>query len=100
MDPSRFTFVNWSDTSSILLFIWLFVISVIGFASALLLAHAVIPSLLTSGHVPEGMRSLVAKQRLPLYLLAILMLGVVAFWLSAATDAAHELRRFWPRDWI
>ena len=100
MDPSRLTFVNWSDTSVILIFIWLFVISVIAFASAMLLAHAVIPSLLESGHVPEGMRSLVRKQRLPMYMMAILLLGVVAFWLSEATNAAHEIRRFWPRDWI
>ena len=100
MDPERLTSVNWSDTSSILLFIWLFVIFVVAFATFMLLAHALIPSFLNSGHVPEGVRSLVRKQRFPAYMAAILMLGVIAFWLFQATDAAHEIRRFWPRDWI
>jgi hypothetical protein len=100
MDPSRLTFVNWSDTTSILLFIWLFVAFVVIFATFMLLAHAMIPSLLETGHIPEGFRSIVRKQRIPLYLGALLALGMVCVWLTFATDSAHELRRIWSRDWI
>ena len=100
MDPKALIDVNWSDTGSILLFIWMFVIAVVGFASFMLMAHAIIPSLLASGHIPEGLRNIARKQRFPMYLSAIVMLGVISFWLAMATDAAHEIRRFWPRDWI
>ena len=100
MDPSRLNFVNWSDTGSILLFIWLFVIFVVIFAAFMLMAHAVIPSLLETGHIPEGFRSIVRKQRVPMYLGALLALGGVCVWLAFATDSAHEIERFWSRDWI
>ena len=100
MDPSRFTHVNWSDTASILHSIWLIVIFVILFAAVMVMTHAIIPSALETGHVPEGVRNFVRKQRLPMYLMAIALLGAVAFWFYEATNAAHEIRRFWPRDWI
>lgn len=100
MDPSQLSHVNWSDTGSILHFIWLIVIFVILFAAVMVMAHAVMPSLLASGHVPEGLRNFVRKQRAPMYLTAIALLGVVAFWFYKATNAAHEIRLIWPRDWI
>ena len=100
MDPEPLTKIDWTHLGTALHFVWLFVISVVGFASMMLLAHAVIPSLLNSGHIPEGLRNRVRKQRFPIYGTAIIILGVIAFWLSGATDAAHEIRNFWPRNWI
>jgi len=100
VDPERMNFIDWANTASILHNLWLVLIFVVVFAFLMLLAHAVIPSALASGHVPEGVRNLVRKQRFPMYLTAFLLLGVIAFWLFQAAEAAHEIRRFWTRFWI
>ncbi len=98
-DPQPLTFEDWATTAAILHYIWLIVISVVVFASLMLLAHAVIPSALNSGHVPEGLRNFVRKQRIPMYFTALLILGVIAFWFSKATPVGHDIARFYDRFW-
>lgn len=100
MDPEALNHVDWRATSLMLRWLLLIPIFAIGFATHMVLAHAIIPSLLDSGHIPPGLRNIVRKTRLPLYLGAVLIIGTIAFWFSEATDAAHELRRIYHRDWI
>lgn len=100
MDPHRLSSVDWTTTASILHNLWLVLIFVIPLAFLMLLAHAVIPSVLASGHAPEGLRNLLRKQRLPMYLTALALLGGVAFWLARATHAGYQIAHFWSRFWI
>lgn len=100
VDPGRLTDVDWAATGNILTNLWLILGFVILFASLLLMAHAVIPSLLNSGHLPRGVRNVLSRQRFFMYMTAIIFVGVIAFWYSQATDTAHEIRAFWDRFWI
>ncbi len=99
-DPEALNHFDWRSMSVLLRWIWLIPIFALGFSAHMVLAHAVIPSLLDSGHVPDGLRERVRKLRFPLYVSAFIILGALAFWISEAADAAHEIRRFWHRDWI
>lgn len=99
-DPQRLTFQDWATTGSMLHYIWFFVICVVAFASFMLLAHAILPSALNSGHVPEGLRNFVRKQRLPMYLTALAILGLIAFWFSRLTPLGHDIARFYDRFWF
>ena len=100
MDPNAPNHVDWRATSHLLRWLWLIMIFAAGFATHLVLAHAIIPSLLATGHIPDGLREKVRKARGPLYITAIIILGTIAFWFAKATDGAHEMRNFWDRFWM
>ncbi len=53
MDPQTLTQANWSDLSGLLRFVWLFSFSVITGALSLVLALAILPSLVASHHLPR-----------------------------------------------
>ncbi len=100
MDPEHLNHVDWRSMSVILRYILAFVGTVFFFAAHMVLAHAVIPSLLASGHIPDGIADRVRKLRFPLYVISLMFVGTLAFFLSEAADATHELRRIYWRDWI
>ena len=99
-DPSRLTTEDWKTTSLILHFLWYNLFTVIIFASLLLFSHAVIPSALASGHVPEGLREPLRKVRFPMYIVAILLLFLVAFWFSQAVHHSYNIGGIYSRWWI
>lgn len=100
MDPEHLNHVDWRNMSLILRYILAFVGTVFAFAAHMVLAHAIIPSLLSSGHIPDGIADRARKLRFPLYMMSLMLVGVIAFFLSEAADLTHELRRFYHRDWI
>ncbi len=100
MDPEALNHVDWRNTSHILRYLWFIVIFAFGLATHLVLAHAIIPSLINSGHLPPGIANKARKLRIHLYLSSILILGAICFWFAMAADKAHEIRNFWHRDWI
>ncbi len=99
-DPEALNHLDWRATSIALRWIWLILIFALGFSTHMVLAKAIIPSLIDSGHVPDGLRERARKLRMPLYISAVMIVGAIAFFLFEATDAAHEIRRFFPRNWI
>ena len=100
MDPEHLNHVDWRNMSLILRYILAFVGTVFAFAAHMVLAHAIIPSLISSGHIPDGIADRARKLRFPLYMMSLMLVGVIAFFLSEAADLPHELRRFYHRDWI
>lgn len=52
MDPAFVTNEIWHDISGMLRFLWVYVLFIIGFAFNLLVAHAIIPSLVGTGQIP------------------------------------------------
>jgi hypothetical protein len=99
-DPEALNHIDWHATGVVMIWVWLIVVFVLGFATHMVLAKAIIPSLIDSGHIPDGLVERVRKMRLPLYMTAFMIVGAIAFVFFQATDAAHEIRRFFPRDWI
>ena len=53
IDPRAITGADWPGLQALVTFLWLFVIFNVGFAGAMLLGHAVVPSLIVTGHIPQ-----------------------------------------------
>ncbi|MFQ5860461.1 MAG: hypothetical protein ACE5IG_02805 [Dehalococcoidia bacterium] len=96
MDPSFITTFEWTHISSRLAFFWLFLLFIIGFAFSLLLAHSLIPSLITTRHLPVA----VERFRRLFYLSAVGSLALALFFLSEALGIRDALRVIYPRWWI
>ena len=96
MDPGPIGYDQWSEISSLLVNLWLVVISVVLFAANMLIGHNSIPSLTASGHVPAR----VGKTRPLFYALSLLFFGLAVYFLVRVIDRADVLRDFWPDYWI
>jgi hypothetical protein len=99
-DPEPLNHVDWRATSLILRWMWMILIFAFFFAAHMLLAHAIIPSLLDSGHVPDGLRERARKLRLPLYVMSFLLLACAAYFITIMVNSSQELHQFWPRSLI
>ena len=95
-DPAFITSSDWSDIGKLLVALWIFVFCVVGFALAFLLAHAIVPSLLETGEIPEKAR----RARPLIYLGAMVSLALVAFFLTSATNLSDVMENFYDRWWI
>ena len=96
MNPEVITTEHWADISTMLRFLWLYWLFIIGFATNMLLAHALIPSLISSRQLPSS----VARIRPLLYMgaLGILAIAILFFILTAVN--ADVVGRLWGRWWI
>lgn len=95
-DPAFITSLDWSAIGKLLMSLWLFVISAVGFGFAFLMAHAIVPSLLETGELPKRAR----RARPSLYLGAIIALALAAFFLASATGLSNVIENFYSRWWI
>lgn len=95
MDPAYLTSDIWHDLSTALRFIWLYVFLILGFVTNFLIAHALIPSLASTHHIPQS----IVKLRAVVYLLAFgaLATAVIVFLLTLLSldVAARVLPRWW-----
>lgn len=95
MDPSFVTTTIWHEISVMLRFLWLYVISIMGFVTFFLVAHAFIPSLASTGQISPR----ILKLRPILYLMAfgILSGAVLMFILTLANIGwvPKVLDRWW-----
>ena len=96
MDPEYITSADWRDIGNLLTFIWLLLVFAIGFGFNFLMAHAIIPSLVGSGHLPERFN----KARRLFYAGALLALSLVVFVLGRAVVEAQFIKDVWDRVWI
>jgi hypothetical protein len=96
MDPEVITTAIWADISWVLRFLWLFWFFIIGFATHMLLAHALIPSLVSSGQLPESF----GRVRPMIYLggLGALLLAIIS--LVVSISGMGFINDFWTRWWI
>ena len=93
-DPKALTSVEWENIHFFLQWFWIYLPIVITFAITMLTAHAIIPSLVNTGHLPESTQRL----RLPLTAFAALVFvaGVVilVFGINATLDVRQVYDRF------
>ncbi len=96
MDPEYINSDIWRSTGDILTFIWILFFAAVGFGFNFLMAHAIIPSLIGSGHLPTRLQ----KARPLFYGGAALALALVVFALNRTFVNAGFIEDFWPRWWI
>lgn len=96
MDPNYITSADWRDIGNLLHFVWFILIFAIGFGFNFLMAHAIIPSLIGSGHLPQRFN----KARRVFYGGAIASLSLVVFVVGRAIVEGQFLKEIWGRSWI
>ena len=96
MDPQYITSADWRDIGNLLTFIWLILVFNIGFGFNILMAHAIIPSLISSGHLPQR----VNKARRLFYAGALGAISMTAFAIGRAFVEGQFLEGIWSRLWI
>ncbi|MBI4200183.1 MAG: hypothetical protein HY535_06900 [Chloroflexi bacterium] len=97
MDPKPIVEIAiWHDISTALRFLWAYWFVIIGFAFNMLIAHAIIPSLVASGQLSPR----VARLRPLFYLGALGILAVALLSLLLSMLQIGAIGRFWDRWWI
>jgi len=92
-DPKALTSVEWNNIHMFLQWFWIYLPIVVTFAITMLTAHALIPSLVNTGHIPESMQRL----RMPLTGFAALVFVVAVVILVLGINATLDVRQVWPR---
>lgn len=95
MDPTPMGTAEWSQASQILRFFFSTLLFIIGFAGNLLLAHAFLPSLVGTGHLPKAVMSV----RPVLYVMSISCLGVAAYFFFRMVELRGLFGVVYPTRW-
>jgi len=92
-DPKALTSVDWDNIHMFLQWFWIYFPIVVTFAMTLLIAHALIPSLVMTGHLPESTQ----KLRIPLTGFAVLLFAAGVVILVLGVNATLDVRNVWDR---
>ena len=92
-DPKALTSVDWDNIHLFLQWFWIYFPIVVTFAFTLLVAHAIIPSLVITGHLPESTQ----KLRIPLTGFAVLLFAAGVVVLILGINATLDVRNIWGR---
>lgn len=92
-DPKALTSANWNDIHIWLTWLWTYIPLVLTFALTILTAHAIIPSLISTGHLPQSANRL----RLPLTGFALLVLVGAVVILVFGINKTLDVEKFWDR---
>ena len=95
-DPAAINAESWSDIGNWLHWLWAYLFSIIILAGTFLTAHAIIPSLVSSGHLSSNF----LKLRRPMYLGAIVFLGLAMLFLTWTVNNTYLLEKIYNRFWI
>lgn len=94
-DPKALTSVEWQNIHMFLQWFWIYLPIVVVFAVTMLTAHALIPSLVNTGHIPESMQRL----RIPLTGFAALVFVLAVVILVLGINATLDVREVYNR-WL
>ncbi len=94
-DPKGLTSANWNDIHVWLTLFWIYFPLVVTFALSMLTAHAIIPSLIITGHLPPS----ASRLKAPLTGFAILVLIAAIVILAFGMNQTLNLEKFWDR-WL
>ena len=92
-DPGTLSSVNWMNVHLYLTSIWTLAPFVAAFAFSMAAAHLFIPSLISTGDLPDTAK----KFRLPLTAFALVLLIPIVFLLVIAVNMWMRVGDFWPR---
>ena len=92
-DPTALTSVEWNNIHLFLQWFWIYFPLVVTFAITMLTAHALIPSLVITGHLPESAQRL----RVPLTGFAALVFAAGVVILVLVVNTALDVRQIYDR---
>ena len=96
MDPNFITASDWIEIGRVLTFLFAVPGSVILFAFPLLIARAIIPSLVGTGHLP----AIVLRLRIPLHLMSAVALVILIWVFFNLLTGSEIIGEVYPRWWI
>ena len=94
-DAKPLSSANWTDIHFWLTYLWIYVPLVLTFALTMLTAHAIIPSLIITGHIPAS----AGKFKIPMTGFAILILAAAVVMMVLAVNRTLDIEKFWDR-WL
>ena len=92
-DPKALTSVDWNNIHMFLVWFWIYLPIVLTFGITMLTAHALIPSLVSTGHLPESTQ----KLRVPMTAFAVLLFAAGAVILVLGINAELDITNIWDR---
>ncbi len=92
-DPKALTSTNWNDIHVWLVWFWIYLPLVVTFAMTMLTAHALIPSLIITGHLPAS----ASRLRVPLSGFAFLVFAAAIVILVLGINKTLDIENFWDR---
>ena len=95
-DPAAVTASDWSEIGNWLHWLWAYSFCIVILAFGFLTAHAVIPSLVSTGHLPKRLLEL----RRPIYLGVAIFLGLAMLFLTWTVVNSLLLENVYNRFWI
>ena len=93
MDPKALTSTDWHNIHLFLQWFWIYFPLIATFAVTMLTAHGLIPSAVSTGHLPAN----ASKLRIPLTLLALVFLAAAIVILVLGINQTLDVRNFWDR---
>ena len=96
VDPVAVNAPLWSDIGNWLHWLWAYFFCIVILAFAFLTAHALIPSLVSSGHLPKRF----LKLRGPMYTTVLIFLGLAMLFLTWTVNNSYVLEDLYNRFWI
>jgi hypothetical protein len=95
-DPIAIGSLEWREIGALLHNLWFYLCLIVTFAVTMLTAHAIIPSLISTGHLPRSAGLL----RFSLTVTALVILAFALTVLSMAVNMAYVIETFYDRFWI
>ena len=92
-DPKALTSVDWQNIHLLLQWLWIYLPLIVTGSVTLVTAHALIPSLVITGHLPQP----ALRLRIPLTAFAVVVLAVAAVVIGLALNQAATVGDFWDR---
>ena len=92
-DPKGLTTASWQNIHYFLQWFWIYLPVLVAFALTMLTAHAIIPSLVITGHLPPG----AGRARLPLTVLALVLLAAAVILMILVITNAYNVRLVYDR---
>ena len=96
VDPLPVSAAAWSDIGNWLHWLWAYFFCIVILAFTFLSAHAIIPSLVSSGHLPATF----LKLRRPMYLGVAVFIGLAGLFMAWTVDNSYLLENLYNRFWI
>ena len=96
VDPTAVGAGSWSEIGDWLHWLWAYFFAIVLLAFTFLTAHAVIPSLVESGHIPTKFLSL----RKPMYLSVAVFAGLATLFMVWTVQNSLLLEDIYDRFWI
>ena len=92
-DPKALTAADWENIRIWLQWLWIYLPLIVTFVLTMVIAHAILPSLVLTGHLPGK----VLRLRVPMTGFALVLLAAAIVILILAINQTLTVENFWDR---